>query len=148
MDRWLAYFVVLLDRFLLSCRFEVQTAAHMHCIGGCALFLQPTPAVCMQTCIAQTHHRWEGTCGCWVGSHIGSHDKMHTQDIILFTKYCALFAHVLCMHDGPRDHAQNIGLYCYIPTPVGKVNGWLDFDPMQGGQWVWLGWGFRVVYHL
>ena len=38
-------------------------------------------------------------CGCWVGSHIGSHDKMHTQDAILFTIYCALSAHVLCMMD-------------------------------------------------
>ena len=33
-------------------------------------------------------------------------------------------------------------------TPVGKVSGRLDFDPMQEGQWAWLEWGFRVLYVL
>ena len=50
-----------------------------------------------------------------------------TQEIMLIlflelciTIYCALFAHVLCMHDEPRDHAQSIGP---IATYLGKVNG-------------------------
>ena len=43
-----------------------------------------------------------GGCGCWVGSHIGSHDKRHTQDIILFTiiyiVHC-LHMYCVCMMD-------------------------------------------------
>ena len=40
--------------------------------------------------------------GCWVGSHIGSHDKMHTQDRILFTIICivhCLHMYCVCMMD-------------------------------------------------
>ena len=73
----------------------------------------------MHTNIHCTDSSQVGGGGCWVGSHIGSHDKMHTQDIIYiiyYNIYCALFAHVLYMHDGPRDHAQEIGPYCYTYT--------------------------------
>ena len=56
----------------------------------------------MHTNIHCTDSSQVGGGGCWVGSHIGSHDKMHTQDIIYiiyYNIYCALFAHVLCMMD-------------------------------------------------
>ena len=38
--------------------------------------------------------------------------------------HCALSAHVLCMHDGPRDHAQKIGPYCYLHLWGRWVGGW------------------------
>ena len=60
--------------------------------------------------------------------------------------YCALSAHVLCMVDLVIMPERLVLIATY--TPVGKVSGWLDFDPMQGGPWAWLAWGFRVLYHL
>ena len=126
-------------RMLTSNKCVQCTAIHIAlCIadGACALVLQQALAVYMQTCIAQTHHRWEGTCGCWVGSHIGSHDKCtYMQGIRMYYYVHCLHMYCVCMMDlviMPKR------LVLIATTPVGKVSGWLNFDPREVN---WLGWG-------
>ena len=47
----------------------------------------------------------------------------------------------------PMHHAQTVSLLLHVHL-WGREIMQLYFDPIQGGPWAWLGWGFRVLYHL
>ena len=61
---------------------------------------------CMHANMHCTDSSQVGGGGCWVGSHIGSHDKMHIRTCKAYVLLCIVCTCIV--YDGPRDHGQEI----------------------------------------